>query len=527
MKRRSPLALALAAWSATGCQSSARPSAPPDSPPALVVLLVVDQLSAELLARYADVFDGGFRRILDEGLSFSNATHDHAATVTAVGHTTLATGVYPARHGIVGNEWFERDGDTWRNVYSMSDPDAQILGYPGLEGMGPRNIERDGLASWILADDPGSRIVSIGKKERSAIGLVARARGEVYWLPEAGATWATSSVYADEYPEWVQLFNREQMPRLYADTVWTSSVPGSLAGRSRPDSTRWEFDRQHTSFPHLARDHEDVSDPLALNLWRWDYTPFPDRATVAFAIEAIRARELGQRGSVDFLGVGLAQTDRIGHTFGPGSREQLDNLLRLDDELDRLLDALDREVGEGRWVVALSADHGVLEIPEVLADAGELAGRISRADRDALNERIASGMPGGPWAIREAVSTLPFVAGAYTFEEIERGQPADSFAVLFANSHSRTRITSTAARVGVYVRNQYNWLPLGTTGTTHGSPYYYDRHVPLIFLGAGIPAGVSRERVATVDVAPTLARLAGVPVPDDLDGRVIPDVVRR
>ena len=492
-----------------------------------MVLLVVDQLSAELLSRYADVFDGGFRRILDEGLSFTNATHDHAATVTAVGHTTLGTGVYPVRHGIIGNEWFERDGDAWREVYSMSDPDAEILGYPGLEGMSPRNLQRDGLANWIQANDPDARVVSIGKKERSAIGLATRAIGDVYWLPESGSTWATSDAYMDAYPDWVARFNREQMPRLYADTVWQSSVPASLAARSRPDTTRWEFDRQHTSFPHLARDHEDMSDPLALNIWRWDYTPFPDRAMVSFVIEAIRARELGRRGSVDFLGVGLAQTDRIGHTFGPGSREQLDNLLRLDDELDRLLDALDREVGVGRWVLALSADHGVLEIPEVLADAGELAGRISRADRDALLERSASGSPGGPWAIAEAVRTLPFVAGAYTFEEIERGQPADSFAVLYANSHSRTRVTSTAARAGVYVRNRPNWLPLGTTGTTHGSSYYYDRHVPLVFVGAGIPAGVSQTRVATVDVAPTLARLAGVPMPGDLDGRVIPEVVRR
>jgi arylsulfatase A-like enzyme len=269
-----------------------------------------------------------------------------------------------------------------------------------------------------------------------------------------------------------------------------------------------------------------MSDPLAVNEWRWDYTPFPDRAMVSFVIEAIEARELGQRGSVDFLGIGLSQTDRIGHTFGPDSREQLDNLLRLDDELERLLDALDEQVGEGRWVLALSADHGVLEIPEVLADGGELAGRISRADREALLERIASGAPGGPWAIREAVTTLPFVAGAYTFEEIEQGPPADSFAVLYANSHSRTRIVSTAARAGVYVRNRLNWLPLGTSGTTHGSAYYYDRHVPVVFLGAGIPAGVSSERVATVDVAPTLARVAGIPIPDDLDGSAIPGVAR-
>ena len=141
-------------------------------------------------------------------------------------------------------------------------------------------------------------------------------------------------------------------------------------------------------------------------------------------------------------------------------------------------------------------------------------------------ERIESAAPGGEWAIREAVSTLPFVAGAYTFEEIERGPPADSFAVLYAHSHSRTRITSLSARWGVYVRNPPNWLGLGALATTHGSPYYYDRHVPVVFLGAGIRAGVSSTRVATVDVAPTLARVAGIAFPDDLDGRPIPEVVR-
>jgi predicted AlkP superfamily pyrophosphatase or phosphodiesterase len=503
---------------ANGCQPAAQPA--PSGGPSLVVLLTIDQLSAELLERYEHVYTGGLRRILDEGYRFPNATHDHAVTVTAAGHTTLGTGVYPTRHGIVSNEWVERDGDGWRQVYSMSDPSAEIVGHPELEGMGPANIERPGLADWILAHDQGARAVSISKKERSAIGLAAQARGEVYWLPEQVAEFVTSTAYADSYPEWVRRFNREQMPRLHGDTIWETIVPASLAALSRPDTSRWEYDREHTSFPHRARDHVDMSDPLALNEWRWDYTPYPDRAVVSIVLEALDELELGQRGSVDFLGIGLSQTDRIGHTFGPGSREQFDNLLRLDAELARLFDALDDQVGEGRWVLALSADHGILEIPEHLADAGEPAGRIGRADREALLERIASATPGGEWAIRESVSTLPFVAGAYTFEEIERGPPADSFAVFIANSHSRTRITSVSARAGVYVRNLPNYLNLGT-GTTHGSPYYYDRHVPLIFFGAGISPGVSSERVATVDVAPTLAGLTGIPIPSDLDGRAI------
>jgi hypothetical protein len=485
-----------------------------------VVLLVIDQLTPDLLERYGPHFQSGLRRLLDGGLRFENATHDHANTVTAAGHTTLGTGVYPARHGIVSNEWVERVNGEWTNVYSMSDPESAILGHPDLPGMGPRNIERPGLADWIAANDPGSRVVSVSKKERSAIGMAAQARGEVYWVPEEEADFVTSTAYAAEYPEWVRRFNEREMPRLWADTVWESIVPPEVAASSRPDTSRWEFDREHTTFPHRARDEADMSNPYDMNLWRWTYTPFPDRAVVSFALEAVRALELGQRGSVDFLGVSLSQTDRVGHTFGPGSREQLDNLLRLDVELGRLLDGLDERVGPGRWVLALSSDHGVLEIPEHLADEGVLAGRITRDQRVQVAERLQAAAPGGPWAMREAVAALPFVAGAYTFEELEQGERPDSFAVFYARSHSRTRIVSASARVGIYVLYPPNFLQTPSE-TTHGTPYYYDRHVPLIFFGAGIGVGTAADRVATVDVAPTLARLARVPAPDDLDGRAI------
>jgi predicted AlkP superfamily pyrophosphatase or phosphodiesterase len=366
-------------------------------------------------------------------------------------------------------------------------------------------------------------VVSVSKKERSAIGMAAQARGQVYWVPEELAEFVTSTAYMSEYPEWVRSFNEREMPSLYSDTIWESALSAAAAAMSRPDSSLWEFDREHTAFPHRASDHANMADPYEVNLWRWDYTPYPDRVVVSFALEALRALDLGRRGSVDFLGVGLSQVDRIGHTFGPGSREQLDNLLRLDAELARLFDGLDDRVGRGRWVLALSADHGVLEIPEHLVEEGMPAGRITRDQRLALAERIQGAAAGGPAAIREAVSSLPFIEDAYTFDEIEearRGQPSDSFAALYANSHDPTRVVGGNARFGIYVRYTPRFLQLGSQ-TTHGSPYYYDRHVPVIFLGAGVEPGVSAERVATVDVAPTLARLAGVATPDDLDGRPI------
>ena len=499
--------------------------------PTLAILLVVDQLRADLLDRYEPVFVGGFRRLLDDGYRFTNATHDHAVTTTGPGHTTLATGVYPTRHGIVGNSWSEFAEDRWRSVYSMEDLDNTILGYPALPGRSSVNINRQGLPDWIVEADPGARVVSISRKDRAAIGLAAKAVGEVYWLAERGGEFVTSEFYHSEYPAWITEFNTTTMPIVYSDTVWESTVPPGALSLSRPDTSRFEFDGEHTAFPHRASESVDVADPGALNRWRYRYTPFPDRAVLSLASAAIQELQLGQRGSVDYLGVSLSQTDLVGHNFGPLSREQLDNLLRLDLELARFFSFLDDAVGAGRWVVALSADHGVLDVPEHLVERGVDAGRISRADSRELRRSMQSALDGldedeAPEdAVKAALVTLPFVAAAYTFSDVETGVPADSFQVLFARSHSRTRVVGPAARSGVYVRYQPNVLTSSTYPATHSSPYYYDRHVPMIFLGGMIQPGVSNDRVATVDVAPTLAWLIGTAAPDDLDGRILESVL--
>jgi len=528
-RRLGPLALAPLVLAAC---APARPT-PSGDRPSLVVLLVVDQFPQELLDRYDDLYVGGLRRLLDEGFNFSNATHDHAGTETAPGHTTLSTGVYPTRHGIVGNNWAVRQGEQWRGMYAVGDAESPIVGHPDMSGRSPVNILRPGLGSWLLAQDGESRVVTVSRKDRSAIGLAAQARGEVYWLADDAAAFVTSEYYRSDYPDWVVDFNRDVMPEIYADTVWETIVPPEERARTRPDTSAYELDGVHTAFPHRPADTGGDEDEASLNLWRYEYTPYPDRAVVSFAITAIGELDLGRRRSVDFLGVSLSQTDLVGHRFGPGSREQLDNLLRLDGEIGRLLDFLDEEVGPGGWVLALSADHGVLEIPEELAARGVAAGRLTLEDRQELLGAIQRGMTGwdgqGPveQSIKRSVSALPFVARAYTFAEIESATPPDSFAVLIAHSHSRERIVGISERWGVYTLFPENVLEWSSAPATHGTPYYYDRHVPMIFLGDGIHAGSSQERVATVDVAPTLAALAGVPVPGDLDGRSLEPILAR
>jgi hypothetical protein len=511
---------------ASACDTAPRTPEGGDGP-SLVVLLAIDQLPEELLERYEDVYTGGFRRLLDEGYRFDAATHDHAITETAAGHTTLSTGVYPTRHGIVANEWYEWDDGEWRREYALEELGSPIVGHPGLAGRGPENILRPGLPDWVLARDPEAGVFSVSAKDRAAIGLAATAPGDVYWLERYVGVVATSEHYRDALPPWVEEFNRTRLPELYSDTLWSSEVPQELEGRSRPDSSRYEPSEDPT-FPHVLSERADPSDSRAVNDWKWNTTPFTDHVVTAFAIQALREEQLGQRGHLDYLGLSLSAVDLVGHQYGPGSREQLDNLLRLDRELERFFDALDEQVGAGQWVLAFSSDHGVLEIPEELRDAGMDAGRLDRSQRaDFMAALEGARFLGGDSqeAYKAAVLELPFVAGAYTFEEIARGEPADSFATLFHYSHSDTRIAEVEGRDGIYVRFLPQYLKWGSNTATHGSTYYYDRHVPLIFLGAGVRSGRSSNPVATVDTAPTLARLAGVDTPDDLDGRVLESVL--
>ena len=446
---------------------------------------------------------------------------------------TLATGVYPIHHGIVGNDWSELSDGEWRRRYLVEDPEAPILGYPEMGGRSPVNMFRDGLPDWIAAANPDARIVSISRKDRAAIALAVRARGDVYWLSPTAGEFITSSFYHSTYPDWVRRFNQEEMPEIYSDTVWESATPPEYYALSRPDTSAYELDGVNTFFPHRASDTVDPSHPAEVNDWRYEVTPFPDLAVLRLAEAAIQELELGQRSGVDYLGLSFSQTDLVGHKFGPFSREQLDNLLRLDAVLGELLTVLDGTIGPGGWVLALSSDHGVLEVPEHMIESGRSAARLDRDDRAALNESVAQALESGlegealTDALQASMSALPFIEQAYTFRQVE--DPTlypDTFAVLFGRSHLRNRALSLPQRYGIHIRYPPNTIDWGSNRATHGSPYLYDRAVPLIFLGGGIQAGQSTEVASTTDVAPTLATLAGLDHPGDLDGRDLSSYLR-
>jgi predicted AlkP superfamily pyrophosphatase or phosphodiesterase len=494
--------------------------------PAVVALVVVDQLPPYLLEKYDTLFTGGFRRLLDGGYRFTQASHAYAQTHTAAGHTTLSTGVVPARHGIVANGWREMGERDWEGIVSVGDPSVSTVGVAWAEGRSPANNRRDGLPDWLQAQHDDAVVLSISAKDRSAIGLAARAKGQVFWINTYEGRFVTSTYYVRRDPLWIQAFNRLEMPDFYKDTVWTSSVPDEWAGLSRQDTVPYENDGVHTSFPHRYHQEADTEEAGALNYWV-SGTPTYDQATIAAAVYGMKQLKMGQDDVPDYLAVSLSQTDIVGHAFGPHSREQLDNLLRLDQELAKLLDGLDETVGAGRWTLVLTSDHGALPMPEQLQEWGTESRRTTLAELQemivaARRAEIEDDGDGTVDRIAEALRPFPLAEQVFTGPQLLNEEPADSFAVLYARSYYPGRSVGYFGDMDVLVRFPERVIPTtGTMGTDHRSGYWYDRHVPLVLYGAGIEEGESDEPVRAVDVAPTLAAMIGVDAPDDLDGRVI------
>ena len=497
--------------------------------PTLVVFLVVDQLRGDLLDRYASVFDGGFKRLLEGGHVFTRALFDHAATQTAPGHAALSTAVQPGRAGVPSNSWRERvDGETLP-VYNVIDPEESLTGIPGFPGASPKVLLREGLADWIRNAHPEARVVSVSGKARAAVLMAGRGLGDVIWFDSQAGRFVTSTFYHETNPPWLDRFNEAVLPTYRADSVWMSTVPPAARDLSAADTAAFEGDGVHTFFPH--RYHSERPNPGVDDFFRWlETTPMLDRATLEVALLAAEKEGLGQvPGRTDFLSVSFSQVDRVGHAYGPLSREQMDNLLRLDRTLERLLEHLDRAVGPENYVLGLTGDHGVLTMPErlekskgrrlTLEDRGRMEAVLGRA----LN-RTGREEGGGPAPLLiEAMEGLPFVGPAYSHDELLSGQPGDSLEVFFRHSFYPGRAGGLLSLYGVemwWEENVLDWsLP---TGTTHGSPYYYDRWVPMIVWGPGVEIGRWDDPVRPLDLGPTLAQLAGIPFPRDLDGQPRP-----
>ena len=501
-------------------------TAPAGSRPTLVVLITVDQLRNDYLERFAGQLSGGLGRLSRSGAWFTNAHHDHAITETAPGHATLLAGRFPRSTGIMMN----RAG--------VDDELAPLIAGGIGPGASPKRFAGTTFVDWMTAQDPESRAFSVSTKDRAAILPVGRSRAQVYWYSPDGR-FTTSSYYRDSLPPWVIAWNNRHFPQTFAGRSWDLLLPENAY--PEPDSVAAEGGSGIT-FPHLL-----PPDPsTAASIVR--ATPFIDDITLSFALHGVQALALGAGPHTDLLSISLSATDFIGHRYGPDSREIHDQVLRVDRAIGTFLDSLYRLRDSSRVTIVLTGDHGVGTIPELapasmkpaptrvsLAElipgvrAGLLAAHVDTLALDIDQQIVVADRAAFKQAGANADSALnAFAAQARQIPGVLR---VDRFRALLADT-----LTDPIARRWAHqfpatapIELVVTLTPLSTWGgniASHGSPYDYDSHVPLIFFGTGVRPGRYGAFVRTVDLAPTLAELAGVRPLEPLDGVVLRAAIR-
>ena len=511
------------------------------SPPSLVVVIVVDQFRADYIDDYGHQWSAGLRRLLDDGAWFQNAAYPYRSTVTCPGHATISTGTFPSTHGMISNTWWDRAQRA--AVSCTTDPSARPLAYGGgvpVERHSPSPLLAPTLADRLRAGGGSdSRVVSLSLKPRSAITLAGQAADAIAWF-DSGNTWATSTAYGPTPSDVVTRFVNANPVAEAVGLDWTRALPPADylhdddAEGAHPPSG-WS-DR----FPHRFSGTADGD-----FYTQWRASPRSDRYLTEIARDLVDSLQLGQGRRTDYLAIGFSALDYVGHRFGPRSHEVQDVLVQLDAALSDLLGDLDRSIGRDGYVVALSADHGVSPIPEQAVGDGVEAGRTN-SDLSTELEQWLSGRQGpGPHIAALNGNDLYFRPGVY---DRLRRQP-DELAALVSvikTSPGMWRVyrgdtiqdgdlsdpVTRAVRLSYYEGRSGDlilvprpfWIGQGIAAT-HGSPYGYDTKVPLVLFGAGVTAGRFGAAATPADIAPTLASLVGVALPD-VDGRVLSEALQ-
>ena len=537
---RALLALALASL-LVAC--GAAPAPANAERPRLVVLFVVDGLPQRQVTAYRDqLAPDGFARFLDRGAWFEQAHYGYAFTVTAAGHATMLTGAYPHRSGIIGNQWL--DIASGKAVYCTGDTTAGYIGHrtEALDGTSPRNLRVESLGDVLKRVDARSKVIAVSGKDRGAILPAGRA-GTAYMYMSDSGQFASTTHYMREHPGWVQAFNGAKPADRFFRSEWKPLLPEAAYARSLPDNQPW-FGRGGQLPMKMGADADAAPGPkFYASLLA---SPFADALTLDFARAAIAGEQLGADDAPDILSVSLSGHDYVNHQWSAESRLSHDHFLQLDRLLQAFFADLDRTVGRDRYVAVLTADHGFMPAPEVSRAQGRVAGRLSgsqllAAVNAALEQRfqqpaLVSGMSASALvldrrklaerklefdtvaaAAREALVAQPGIAAAYTRRELESGSRAG--APLF-EAMRRTWHREVSGDVQ-YAPQPY--FMFGNSGATHGSPYEYDTHVPLLVYGpAWVRPGARADRVETADIAPTLAGLLRVAAPSASEGRPLP-----
>ena len=535
------------------------------SEPALIVGITIDQMRADFLQRFEDHFsDRGFKRLINDGHVCLDHHYGYSPTFTGPGHAAIFTGTTPSVNGIIANDWYDRE--LKKTVYCASDQEASGVGNDGIDGMdgtpliyntagqmSPQRLLSNTIGDEMKLATMGAnapKVIGISMKDRGAILPAGHSADGAYWFyGKDKGHFISSTYYFRMLPEWVKNFNNSGLAKKYCKEGWTKALPDSAYSDCAPDNNPFEGSFNGEVRPTFPYNLENLK---AAN-GGYDVikaTPGGNSIVVDFALAAIDGEEMGKGGACDLLAMSFSATDYVGHRCGPHSQEMLDMYVRLDRELERFFNKLDEKIGEGNWTVFVTSDHGAAAVPSQssamgmptdywnhgnLQDRLEVELDIRFGPRDwvenisnnaiYLNRSTVLSAPATPATIRRFVASLCVeekgVLMAVAEEDLASRASVDPIIENLYRGHLQGKSGDI-----LLVLNP-GWMKYGRTGTTHGSPFPYDTHVPCLFYGNGIEQGVSTKRTYTRDIAPTISSLLSIPYPNGTTGSPIFDALSK
>jgi len=520
--------------------------------PKLVVGIVVDQMRQEFLYRYQSKFgEGGFKKLMADGFMLKNGHYNYAPTVTGPGHASVYTGTTPAIHGVIGNEWYDKT--LKKGVNCVEDPAHTVIGVT--EGNGDvspwRMLTTTVTDELELATQKRAKVIGVSMKDRGAVLPAGHAADGAYWFDSGSGRFITSTFYRSELPPWVEKFNQQNLADKYLSREWNTLLPINQYVESGADDTPYENrigGKDRPVFPYNLKTLRKAGNFSLLTT-----TPFGNDYLTDMAKAAIAGENMGADEIADFLAISYSATDGLGHAVGPNAIEIQDMYLRLDKNIEDLLKTLDEKVGEGNYTVFLTADHGVADVAQYLKDNRIPAGNFDGSKLvAALNEHLQQYFPG-----KKIIETM---SGGQIFfdQDVFHNDPKSSGVELLiateltinfllkqegiANAYSENTIRQSHFEEGgikgmvvrgyhpkrcgdVVVVQEPGWYGAGSIqGTTHGSPYAYDTHVPIVFYGKGVRKGSSVRHHTITDIAPTLSVLLNIKFPSGCTGQPVEEL---
>ena len=519
--------------------------------PKLVVGIVVDQMRYDYLTRYWDKYgDGGFKKMINEGYNCKNANYNYMPTYTGPGHASIYTGTTPENHAIISNTWYDKVLKS--NTYCAGDMSVSTVGSTTKNGMmSPKKMLGTTITDELkLATTNKGKVIGMSIKDRGAILPAGHNADAAYWYDGGNVgKWISSTFYMKELPQWVQKVNEKNNSNKYLNSKWETLLPIEKYTESIADNNSYEGRFKTEAAPIFPHDLAALRDSN-YNYSLIKSTPFGNTILKELALAAIEGEELGKDEFTDFLAVSFSSPDYIGHQYGPMSIEIEDTYLRLDKDLEEILTYLEKNFGKDDVLVFLTADHGVVNVPQYLIDNnmpggyfdnGKLTRDLKRHlkleyNTDSIVDNISNYqvflnhqfINGKNWnisaienAIAQFILTQKGVSKVVTASSLKATEFNEGVLANAQRGFNQVRSGDV-----LYVLES-GWVPAGYhTGTTHGSPYNYDTHVPLLWYGHGVKKGASDAFVVIPDIAATVAAILEIQPPNACTGKPIQELIK-